>query len=746
MSNWTKRSIAVGSLLVLCAAVALAVAFSGTPQSAYAQTAATATAPAPTATLQVPFFDQWVKSPHNDAEAVAFTDWDETEDKKVPVACAQCHSTPGYIDFLGADKSKVGSVEKAPAIGTTIQCIACHNETASKLTSVQFLSTVEDEEGKQQPVVVSGLGDEARCMVCHQGRATKTQVDARIALLKAEEAPDAVPAAVKDAQGNDVRLGFINIHYYAAAVTLYGSQVHGGYEYAGKAYDFKNDHVAGYDSCIGCHDPHTTEVKVQECSVCHTGKTTLASLKTIRMPQSSAQDYDGDGNVTEGMADEIKGLQEALYKGIQSYAKDVLKSGILYDVAAYPYFFADKDGDGKADKNDKDANISFSDWTPRLLKAAYNYHVSLKDPGAYAHGNKYIVQLLYDSIEDLNAKLTTKIDMTKMARDDAGHFAGNTEPFRHWDAEGGEVPGSCARCHAAGGLPQFISQGANVAMPASNGFQCSTCHVEGPDFPALLTVDTVPFPSGAKLGFGEAEPANLCLECHQGRESKVSVDKAIGKADLDAVSDTLRFRNVHYFAAGATLFGSEAQGIYEYEGKEYAGRNMHVETADTCIECHNAHELKIDPTTCFACHKGVESTEDIRMASVDDFDGDGDAEEGLAGEIETYQEALYKAMQAYTKDVLKSGLIYDANAYPYYFQDNDNDGKVDVDDKGANVGLTAFSPRLLKAAYNYQYSQKDPGAYAHNAKYVIQALYDSIEDLNSELTTKIDMKKMVRPE
>ena len=31
----------------------------------------------------------------------------------------------------------------------------------------------------------------------------------------------------------------------------------------------------------------------------------------------------------------------------------------------------------------------------------------------------------------------------------------------------------------------------------------------------------------------------------------------------------LRFLNVHYFAAGATLFGTEAKGAYEYNGKTY---------------------------------------------------------------------------------------------------------------------------------------------------------------------------------
>ena len=106
----------------------------------------------------------------------------------------------------------------------------------------------------------------------------------------------------------------------------------------------------------------------------------------------------------------------------------------MYDAATYPYFLLDADGDGKGDTNDQGAARGYNKWTPRLLKAAYNYQVSVKDPGAFAHGNKYIVQLLFDSIEDLGG------DVSKLARTDAGHFAGDTMPFRDWDAAISPIP------------------------------------------------------------------------------------------------------------------------------------------------------------------------------------------------------------------------------------------------------------------------------------------------------------------
>jgi len=48
---------------------------------------------------------------------------------------------------------------------------------------------------------------------------------------------------------------------------------------------------------------------------------------------------------------------------------------------------------------------------------------------------------------------------------------------------------------------------------------------------------------------------------------------------------------------------------------------------------------------------------------------------------------------------------------------------------GDGEGYSTWTPQLLKAAYNYQYSITSQGGYAHNGKYLIQLLIDSMEDL-----------------
>jgi hypothetical protein len=204
----------------------------------------------------------------------------------------------------------------------------------------------------------------------------------------------------------------------------------------------------------------------------------------------------------------------------------------------------------------------------------------------------------------------------------------------------------------------------------------------------------------------------------------------IGELGDDEVSDTLGFLNVHYFAAGASLFGNEAQGAYEYDGNSYVGRNEHVPGFDTCVECHGTHALEVLYEECGECHDGVASEEDlqnIRVSEVD-YDGDGDVTEGIANEVETMREALLLAMQDYTAGIEGiDGITYDSHAYPYFFNE-------------ADERYATWTPALLRAAYNYQYASKDPGGFAHNGQYILQTLYDSLADVGG------DVSSMTRPE
>ncbi|MBN2385846.1 MAG: cytochrome c3 family protein [Anaerolineales bacterium] len=698
----------IGGLLLL-ATVVVACGSGATEEMTGGQVAAPAAEP--------PFLAAWAGSAHADASAEAFVHWDGDDPAVIPADCARCHSPAGYVDFLGGDGSAAGMVDAdVAAPGGVISCTTCHNDATQTLSSVTFPSGV----------TVTGLGPEARCMVCHQGR----ESGGSVAEATAGMAPDTVSAD----------LSFLNIHYFAAAATLYGGQARGGYQYEGMSYDSRYEHVEGVSTCVDCHDSHTLEIQLETCSFCHEVDT-VEALRDVREP-SSTVDYDGDGNLTEGMYYEIQGMQAALLAGIQAYAVEIAGTAVAYSPDAYPYFFIDTNANGILDEDEATVPNRFTAWTPRLLAAAYNYQLSVKDPGAFAHGNKYIIQLLFDSLADLNTQLSNPIDMSAMRRQDAGHFAGNTEPFRHWDGDPdfGTVPNGCVRCHTATGLPMFLANaGSTIAQPASNGFQCSTCHDET-NWPNRYTVDSVSMPSGLSVTFGEGADSNLCITCHQGRESMASVNRVIGSTPADEVSASIRFRNIHYFAAGATLFGDEAQGMYQFAGNAYFGQNDHPASMggnlNTCLSCHDAHSLEIALSTCATCHTGISDVREIRMtANAIDYDGDGDAAEPLDQEIATMADLLYLAIQDYAADTLSTPIAYSPTAYPYFFADANANGLVDE----GEGGYSTWSPRLLIAAYNYQYFQKDPGAFAHNGRYVIQVLYDTLVYMN------VDVSAMTRP-
>ena len=179
----------------------------------------------------------------------------------------------------------------------------------------------------------------------------------------------------------------------------------------------------------------------------------------------------------------------------------------------------------------------------------------------------------------------------------------------------------------------ILNEGAEITQHISNGLQCETCH-GGEEWPARYTVSSVTFPSGASVAVDAEDESGLCMSCHQGRESTVSVDAKVAGMAANTVSDQISFVNVHYFAAGASRYGTEVQGGYEFAGKTYVGYNEHVEGFATCTDCHDAHELEVKTENCFTCHAGVEDVKDIRKSEVD-YDGDGDVEEGIYGEIAT---------------------------------------------------------------------------------------------------------------
>lgn len=321
--------------------------------------------------------EAWLAAPHGDYTSLSFTYWNEGGE--VPVACAACHSQPGFVDYLGADGSDPGVVNHVAAINAPIGCASCHTAAAHALDSVSFPSGV----------TVAGVGASAVCTVCHQGRQSGDNVAAAIVGMDEDTvAPD---------------LGFLNVHYGIAAAVMHGSEVRGGFQYPGKSYAGRFAHVSSASTCVACHDAHSTQVATDGCLSCHRGVEDIRDIRTRHL------DFDGDGDNAGGIHAEILGLHRQLYAAIQAYAAEVADAPIGYATGTFPYFFNDTNGDGQISADEAIFPNRYQNWTPRLLKAAYNYQVVQKDPGGYVHNPTYALQLLYDSLESLSQRVDVAV-------------------------------------------------------------------------------------------------------------------------------------------------------------------------------------------------------------------------------------------------------------------------------------------------------------------------------------------------
>lgn len=331
--------------------------------------------------------ENWTTSGHSDSESVSFTYWDEREPPVIPANCAKCHSTYGYLDYLGEDGSEAYVVDSEVPIGSVVSCLVCHNPSAHEKDMTLFPSGVE----------IDGLGMSANCAECHQGRRSSQDVTNAITSLPEDEVNE--------------DLGFINVHYRVGGATRFGSDASAAYQYPGKTYDGLFLHVPGFTTCTDCHDPHTLKVTPSECAACHPVVTGLDNLRDIREP--STPDYDGDGNTTEGVNYEIATLHELLHQTIQAYTKDVIGQPIVYTYQS-PQWVIDTNGNGIADPGEINRDNEYPDWTPRLVKATYNFHLVVESAGAFIHNPRYAVQILYDTIEDLAN--VVPVDMTNLIR------------------------------------------------------------------------------------------------------------------------------------------------------------------------------------------------------------------------------------------------------------------------------------------------------------------------------------------
>ena len=324
----------------------------------------------------------WFRSAHANAAAEAFRHWDD--EGEVNARCATCHSGEGFRDFHGLDGTEAGVVDGPINTGGVVDCGTCHNAGLAEVREITFPS------GVVHPVT----GVEASCLTCHQGRSAGADVEKAIAGLPVDE-PNA-------------DLGFINPHYATAAATWLGGYGEAGYHYEGQTYSGRFFHAKPVESCNSCHEPHTLEIVFEPCQTCHEAE----SPEDIRIARQS---YDGSGKTDVGIHSDIAANAGTLMDMIRAYTTEVAGAPVIYDGTRYPYFFADANGDGAIDMEDG-SPVAYKSWTPRSLRAAFNWKLVTADPGNYAHNPLYTLELLYDSIADLSDPLGVDLEEMNLRR------------------------------------------------------------------------------------------------------------------------------------------------------------------------------------------------------------------------------------------------------------------------------------------------------------------------------------------
>lgn len=256
--------------------------------------------------------------------------------------CVRCHTTEGFVEEQVKGRTLTQGetdriVKDAIARDKGISCDACHGSRADGTFDLRDRQPLRMPKGEL-------------CGSCHNGQTV-------------------VFADFRD-RGEMIR--------HPTREMLLGTA---GSESPGHATWTDTAHSGFEDQCVACHyDPevagatHTFAPQVATCAQCHAG------LGTFNRP--SANDWDGDGNVAEGIQGEVRGLQDRVKAALVVNPEITFTAGGFFEYGAA-------------------TDHKLTGATEAEKRAAYNWYSVEYDGSAGVHNAARAVQLLQRSYREL---------------------------------------------------------------------------------------------------------------------------------------------------------------------------------------------------------------------------------------------------------------------------------------------------------------------------------------------------------
>ncbi len=216
------------------------------------------------------------------------------------------------------------------------------------------------------------------------------------------------------------------------------------------------------------------------------------------MMSSVGIDYDGDGNTSEGIYDELVGLRDKLGAAIRTLRFGARHADLLRR-QQLPLLVRRR----RRRRQLLDRGGGDRQRVHELDPAPAARHLQLPDGAARIRARSPTTRSTSSSCSTTRSPTSTralvaKVDMSKATRTDVGHFNGASEAARHWD-QGEQVDATCSSCHGGEeGFRFYVQYRLGQVVPeTANGLECGTCHDKpGTDFSAIIAVPSVTFPSG----------------------------------------------------------------------------------------------------------------------------------------------------------------------------------------------------------------------------------------------------------